>query len=325
MGRSVKRPEGLDSTTQNGCREPRSLPGALGAEPPTRRSRALRRLGLARCLAPVLALALLAGCAMQRQVLSSDVHQHLEVALLSGAPVAEPPADPAFARMTPRQVEESLRRLVVRPAGFTTLSLGEPAPFLSEEQLRWARDAVATLLPTQRPDQRVQLRFLDRFSHYDVEVEIFGEGRNLVYHFTRLSVPPKALSDPMQPFDQHLHYVTLQPQPGQVYAEDGYTFYLRDPVFALAAAAAAPPQLSALAAFEQGAAQRKLPEAELPPARERLAAHPQTSLEAVRTYLDRLQLVLNAQQQGLFSAQEAAQRKARLLDELAPPVAEPKR
>jgi hypothetical protein len=287
--------------------------------PPPTAARRARRFA-ARCLPLALAL-LLAGCAMQREVLSSDEQEHRAVALLSRAPEAEPPPDPAFTRISPQQVQTSLERLIVRPSGVITFSKGPPAPFLSAEQLRWAGNAVATLLPKLRPDQRVQLTFLDRFSHYDVEVEIFGEGRNLVYHFTRLSVPPKELSDPMNPYDQHLHYVTLEPQRGQVYAEDGYTFYLRDPVFATAAEAAPAPRVPALLVFEQDAAQRKLPSAELAPARERLAVHPETSAEAVHAYLERLQLVLNAQQQGLFTAQEAAQRKARLLDELAPAAA----
>jgi hypothetical protein len=271
-------------------------------------------------LTAVLLGALLAGCSQSREVLSSNAQEHRTVAIVSGREPTQPPADPAFRELSPLQLEASLRGLVVRPAHYFALNLGDPAPFLSPDQVTWARDALSTLLPKLRPDQRVELSFLDRFNHYDVVVDVYGEGRELVYRFSKLSAPeeaPTMTSAGAKPES----YARLVPQPGQSYRFDTRAYYLKDAV--LGHDAQARMLADKRAALEREGKERQLPADELQPARAVLEAHPELSLQSLRLYLDKLQLVLKAQQQGLFSADEAAQRKRKLLEELTSAAAAP--
>jgi len=261
----------------------------------------------------------LTGCSTHEQVLSSDPDTKQAVAILSDQTPPQPPADPAFAHITPLQVEASLRGLIVRPGGVMAFMLGDPQPFLSPEEVAWARDAIAPLLPKLRPDQRLQLSFLERFNHYPVVVQIYGQGKNLVYRFTKLSAKPPSPSELTGGLNKPLNYVTLDVQPGQSYSYDRAAYYLRDAI--LGNPEQAHNMTDTLAALEQGAKQRSIPYDELEPAKVIIHAHPDITPQTVQLYLDKLQLVERALAQGLFSPQEAAQRKQMLLNELRPQAA----
>jgi hypothetical protein len=243
-------------------------------------------------------LFLAAGCSsVQRVVLSEDGPGHASVALLSGTPVPEAAPDPALAAMSPFQAEVSLRRLVVRPSTWLSIVRGEPQPFLSPEQVRWAAGALSRHLPGLRPDQRLELRFQDRFKGYEVQVQVYREGVWLVYRFLKLAADPTAPPDPTRTLP--LNYVALEPQPGQALESDPFAFVLKDPLRkALLAVAEHESEKLALIrdAFRAGTLDvREARELELL-ARQR----PELSLAVWRLFLDKRATLEKARTQGLL-------------------------
>jgi hypothetical protein len=273
---------------------------------------AARTAALVAVLTAVLATVLTA-CAAQRDVLSEDRAHGREVALLTGTALPEPPADPRFRELTALQAEESLARLIVRPSKVVSFVRGDPQPFLSPEQQAWARDALATVLPRLKPDQRLQLRFLDRFQGFQVEAEVYAEGPALVYRFTRLAAQPEDPARGTSLF-KPVAFVQLVERPGQTVSSDDYAYVLRDAVFGTVARGLS--ESEQLAELERAAAARGIAHGELEAARAALQGRPDITLEAIGSYVDKLGLVLRSREQGLFTDAEAAERKQRLLHEL---------
>lgn len=270
------------------------------------------RLRPARTCAVLLAAAvLLAGCVVEREVLSVDEAQHREVALLVGTPAPDEPPAPAFAAFTRDQAAASLGRVIVRPSTWITFIREDPEPLLSPEQIAWAAGPVAEHVPRLKPDERVQLRFRDRFHNYRVEVEVYPEGRFLVYRFTRLADQPERVAE--QPNVNKVRYARLEPQPGQIEDSERDVEILRDPIFTESGASA---PLARRQALLDAAAGRGVSAETLAPARALLAAHPDLPLEALRSYVEKLEVVLEGRAKGLFSPEEAAARQQALLDEL---------
>lgn len=264
-------------------------------------------LGLAAAL-------LLAGCSANRTVLSNDQLKKREVAVLSGEKPAQPPPSSAFQHLTPLQVEASLRHVTVRPASFIARNLGEPEPLLNPEQVAWARAAVLAHLPQLRPDQRLELRFRDRFNHYPVVVELYGSGTELVYRFTELALAPK---DPIMTSDlsQRLSWAKLVGLPGQKVREDGDVSYLRDPIFA---GPRPGQQIDILSELRKQGKLRHLSDDELASIGKVLQQHPEVTPATLNLYLDKLQLVDKGEAEGLFTTDEAAARRKLLLQQFTP-------
>lgn len=280
--------------------------------PAARRQRAGRlnawvTLGLAAAL-------LLAGCSSHRQVVSQDRAQKREVAVLSDQTPAKPPPSLAFAHLTALQVEASLRHVIVRPSKFVARYHGDPKPLFSPAQVTWARDAILAHLPGLRPDQRLQLSFRDRFNDFAVVVQLYGQGANLAYRFTELALEPPR---PAMSSDStiRLSWAKLTAQPGQQLHSEGDVHTLFDPIFSGPQARG---QAVILDVLRREAKARHLPDDEVRPAADLLRQHPEISPETLRLYLDRLQLVDESEQQGLFTPQEAAARRQRLLRQLTP-------
>jgi hypothetical protein len=280
-----------------------------------------RRFALSAAL--LLAAVLLAACTLQhREVIAADPKAKQEVAILTGAPQVDPPADPGFAQLTPLQAEASLQRLIVRPATWSTLVHDPATPLLSPDQMRWVRDQIVAQLPRLKADQRLQLRFRDRFHGYNVEVELFGQGTDLVYRFTQLSAmdpyPDATLGErPTRP----LAWVALDAQPGQRVDTDAKAYLLYDPLLATNAQGQTVAELAA--ELESAVKDGKVPEAELADVRALLQGRPTFTVESLRIYLGKLSTLVRARDQGLLNEQEAAQRKAQLLQELAPGAGKP--
>jgi hypothetical protein len=297
-------------------RVPKAFPPAAGPAPRPAAAELLALLLPALLLA--LLLPLLVACAAQRDVISEDAEAHREVAILTGVKAPATPADPRFAQLTVLQAEGSLRRLIVKPSGVIAFSRGDPKPFLTPEDVLWARDAVASALPKLGPQQRLQLRFRDRFNQFNVEVELYGEGSELVYRFTKLAANPDPT--PMnETRGKPLNYVELVAQPGQRYDYDVYAYYLRDGLFNQPEGA---PSAEALTAMQDELRARvsagKLSNEDVAPVEGLLRTQAPITLDTLKLYLDKLETVLSAQRQGLFSADEAAARRQKLLDELRP-------
>lgn len=279
--------------------------------------------GLPRRLAwGVLGLAVLllaTGCTASRKVLSENREQGREVTILSGTAPAQPPPGPAFQHLTPLQVEASLQHVIVRPSQFVAHNHGDPKPLFSREQVTWAQGAILAHLPHLRPDQRLELRFLDRFNGFPVVVELYGEGSNLAYGFTELALEP---TRPGMSADSgfRMSWAKLVAEPGQQLRQDGDVHILLDPIFS---GPGARKQSEILDVLRREAKQRQLPDDEVRPAADVLRQHPEISEETLNLYLDRLQLVDKSEQQGLFTPQEAASRRQRLLKQLAPGTAAP--
>jgi hypothetical protein len=288
----------------------RPRPGTRPALPQRRAARLLT--------AWLLAVLLLAGCTMvERQVVSVDEQARREVAILTGTPAPDPPPSAKFAALTPLQVEIGLKRLIVEPSTWTTLLHDPPTAFLSPEQVGWARDAIAAELPRLRAQQRLQLRFRDRFHQFGVEVELYGEGANLVYRFTRLASQDEQPGDTLgEKPTRPIAWVRLVEQPGQQVDTDRKAYILREALFATNVQGQSLAELAA--AIDQAQQERKLPAQELESVRALLRGQPAFSLEALRLYLDKLETLLRAREQGLFTREEADARKQKLLEELVP-------
>lgn len=275
----------------------------------------LPRLALpAALLLAVGALLLAAGCAPQRKVVMEDEATHRRVTLLTGTEPPQTPAAPDFATLPPLELEASLGRIIVRPGTWNRYALGDPTSLLGPDQLRWARNAVAPLLHTLKPDQRVELHFRDRFKKYRVTVQIYPAGPDLVYYFTELMPEPYDDFRGVGP-DRKPPFAEVQVQPGQQFSHDDLGYTLRDRVFGRDDTDVQLAQK--LDDVRRAQQQKRATESQLDPVRDLLRKHPGISREALARYLDKLELLNKARTQGLFSESEATQRERTLLDDLA--------
>lgn len=262
----------------------------------------------------LLALLALGACSLlvSRDVISEDPDAGRAVALLSNTdPPATPPA-PEFTRLTPLEAEASLQRVIVKPSTWISFVREEPQPLFAEEQLTWAAAAIAAHVPGLQPEQRLQLRFLDRFKGYPTEVDVHAEGNDLVYRFTKLAKQPADVGDPLRPV--LARFAKLVPQTGQSLEDDGQVATLSDPVFGRATVDHLARNLALLDAAVEDST---LTAEDVAPARAALTARPAAATpDAVQTYLEKLATLVRAEKQGLLSASETQARRERLLEAL---------
>jgi hypothetical protein len=271
-------------------------------------------------VALLLSTVLPSGCAAQHTVVFEDAKTERKVTLIAGVDPARPPADKSFATLSPLQVEASLRRLIVRPSHIISFNRLDPQPLLEGAQLEWVRDTMLQLLPALPATQRLQIHFLDRFSKYDVTMEVYGSGPDLLYRFTRLATPPDLPDGGAN--SRRADFAELQPQTGQQMEESRSIITLRDPVFG--GADNGQEQAAVRAEVQRRLDAKRLSKDDVAPIEARLKAQSNLSLTAVTLYLDKLETINRAAEQNLFTPQEAATRKQALLDALpgapAPPA-----
>ncbi len=269
-----------------------------------------------RLLASLLIAASIAACAIDRQVISVDEQKKRQVAILTGTPPSEQPASAGFGNLTPLQAESSLRRLMVEVSTWISFIRGEPQPFLTPDQIQWARAEMATHLPRIRPDQRLQLSFKDQFHHLDVEAEIYADGGYLVYRFTKLASPDLSGAPPRDIVMQRPpNFVALVEQAGQIHDYDRYAIILKDPVFVYAASGeqTVQEQLAVIqAAVQAGTIGRDEADALQALVKDR----PDTTAAALWLYMEKRETLNKARDQGLFSEAEFQERRETLRGEL---------
>ncbi|MCH9044809.1 MAG: hypothetical protein IIA40_01740 [SAR324 cluster bacterium] len=269
-----------------------------------------------RLLASLLIAASIAACAIDRQVISVDEQKKRQVAILTGTPPPEQPASAGFGNLTLLQAESSLRRLMVEVSTWISFVRGEPQPFLTPDQVQWARAEMTTHLPRIRPDQRLQLSFKDQFHHLDVEAEIYAEGGYLVYRFTKLASPDLSGAPPRDVvMERPPNFVALVEQAGQIHDYDRYAIILKDPVFVYPASGehGLQQQLAMIqSALRAGTIGREEADALLA----LLEDPPKTTAAALRLYVEKRETLNKAREQGLFSEAEFQERLETLRGEL---------
>ena len=282
-----------------------SAPGAPRISPPS----------APRLLASLLIAASIAACAIDHQVISVDEQKKRQVAILTGTPPPEQPAGAGFGNLTPLQAESSLRRLMVEVSTWISFVRGEPQPFLTPDQIQWARAEMVTHLPRIRPDQRLQLSFKDQFHHLDVEAEIYADGGYLVYRFTKLASPDLSGAPTRDiVMERPPNFVELVEQAGQIHDYDRYAIILKDPVFVYGASGEQGLQRLAIiqSALQAGTIGREEADALLA----LIEDPPKTTAEALRLYVEKRETLNKAREQGLFSEAEFQERLETLRGEL---------
>ena len=134
--------------------------------------------------------------------------------------------DPSFRDLTPLAVEASLRRITVTHATWVSLVQSDPEPLLTVEQIKLLRKPLADALAAIRPDQRVLVRFKDRFKNLDVHVAVYADGTELVYAFSALSRDMERARASNESVDQ----AKLVEQPGQALTRTSSAGTLREPI-----------------------------------------------------------------------------------------------
>ena len=193
----------------------------------------LRRPSVRLTLFPAVWLGLalaLAGCSGQGRNSNEQRANYHRAVTLNGTRETKPAPSPKFKQLSLGEVGRSLRRITVRVSKFISFNLGDPTPFHTEAQIDWAKKVIAERLPHLKPDQRLQLHYQDQFHKYAVEVEIWAEGNQLVYYFTKLAAkdddPNRDISE-----ERPQSWVTLVEQPGQSVSYDDRADILKDQLF----------------------------------------------------------------------------------------------
>lgn len=269
-------------------------------------------------VAPLLALllALLSACVFNREVISVDGKRR-EVAILSDTSGPEEPPLPGFRAITPGQVEGSLRRVYVKPGTWATFVQKDATQLFSPDQVNWARGHLAALLPKLEPDQRIQLVFRDRFHQFNVEVEIYPEGGNLVYRFTKLAANPVEEPPRIQVMQRPTNFVELFEQPGQTVDYDEFALYLKDPVLG-EAAGKDPQRLKKLELIQTALREKAIEKEEGDFLAKKIKEQPLILASEVKRYLDKRKTLNQAREQGIFTEEEYRERRKKALEDLLP-------
>ena len=263
----------------------------------------------------LLGLSLLAaGCSMPRYDVLEKEGSARSVVLISGLRHVSPPDPALIAQLSPMQLEQSLRRLVVRVSTWVSFILGDPQPLLSGEQIQWVLGVLHPRLLQLQPDQRLELNFKDRFKGLQIQMQVYPDGSELVFRFLQL------VSDPPEPGmltrgEMPVHRAQLFPQAGQKLTYDEKAVSLHEPLAAaqLESAAELQSKMGLLdSALKNSVA---LPEEEKT-LRALIQDHPNVSIAAWKLYWDKRATLATARSQGLFSTAEYEQRKQSLLKEL---------
>jgi hypothetical protein len=244
-------------------------------------------------IAPAIALALLtAGCAVTHVEAVTDAPDGTTIVKLTGYRPASPPPDPRTASPTVLQLQDSLRRIVVK---LTRFSMTDPQPLLSEQQIGDYAQVLARELPMLSDTQRLRFKFKDRNYRKgsDVEFDVYREGTFLVYWFNALV--SDAVNDPSMGGGPTF-MAELEPAPGQIVANRDSFAYVKDPLLGGERAPTAERE-AIQKQFEQA---RKNGDIE-PEEESRLTAmmaRPQPSAEAWKSYWERRHTLKAALQQG---------------------------
>lgn len=257
---------------------------------------------------------LFAGCAGERLVVSNDEKMGV-VSILSGTDTPEAPPQPALRELSSAMVEGSLRRIWVEPSTWSLFSRDDATRYLTPAQTFWARDHISQQLPGLREDQRIELAFKDQFKKFDVRVEIYPEGNQLVYFFTQLSTDP--IIDPSNFSTGSPSWVTLVEQPGQevLFSRKGHT--LKDPV-AGKVPGEDPRRLEKLERVQQAVRDKIIEPEEGKNLAEVIDANPNLQVTDIETYLKKHRTLGDALKQGLLSQEEYNTRLKKIQTELSP-------
>jgi len=279
---------------------------------PMGRGPAARALLLLSLLA---ALALGGGCTLSKHEVLEQADDSSRSALLITGLFGDKPANSALVQaLTPIQLENSLRRLVVRVSTWITFILLDPEPLLNGEQLQWAQKILYAQLPKLQHDQHIELNFKDRFKGLEVQVQVYAEENTLVFRFHKL-VSDTTDSGKLALNTMPLHRAELHPQAGQRLRYDTMAVYLYEPLTAEDLDAASAEQ--AKYALLDSALKRSVVAREEEPAlRALIHAHPEVLLSSWTLYWEKRNTLNTALGQGLFTPAEYEVRKQGLLKEL---------
>lgn len=261
----------------------------------------------------VLALAMaLGGCLIKEQEISIDPDKKRQVSLLSGVEEPDKPASPQFKQLTLAQVSGSLTRLTVEVAEVISFVRGDPTPFLTPDQVGWAAAAIHTHVPKLKPDQRLRLEFEDQHNKLTVEVQLWGEGNELVYYFTKLSSRKEeggfGPGESMRP----TNFVTLVERPGQNLDYDANAFILKDRLFTDTGTQIADrrAKLDLITRMVEKKIVRD--EEEARDLSTLVDKNPGLQLQTLQTYFEKLETLSTAYKQNLFTKEEFETRRKTL-------------
>lgn len=268
---------------------------------------------------PVMVLAalflalMLSGCSSSsRKILTHDKEARRTVTLISGNAVPTTPPSTKLRQLSEGQIRRTLRRIIVRVSIVTYFNRSEPKPFLSEQQLDWASKQISDHLSKLQPDQHLELRFRDQFHHYEVAVEIWGEGSRLIYYFTSLAADPKDLV--LENIgDRPVNWVTLHEQPGQSISANDLAFILKDQVFSEGPKVILQRQ-EKLAAIQAALGKNTIDQAESQALAKVIDANTLVTLKELQGYLGKIETLSKALAQNLLSKSEYETRLKHLKD-----------
>ena len=261
------------------------------------------------------AMLFLGGCSVQQEELSQYRKNRFKAVLLTGTPEPLTPPSPKFLALSEGQAGRSLRRMTVRVSKFISFNLGDPTPFHTDIQIDWAKKVMADWVPKLKPDQRLRLLYVDQFHKYLVEVEIWAEGNQLVYYFTKLAArdeTPDVGSIGLRP----ANWVTLVEQPGQSLTFDDRAFILKDLLFS-AGGKTVPEREKKLAAIQAALAGKTIDANDSRELSRLVETAPLISLVDFETYLDKRETLKKAFALNLLSREEFETRRERLKKTMA--------
>lgn len=252
----------------------------------------------------------LGGCSVQRDVLQGTRDNQGKAVLLTGTPEYKASPSPKFKRLSEGQVERSLRRITVRVSKFISFNRGDPTPFHTDAQIDWAKSVMVRRIPNLKPDQRLQLNYQDQFHKFLVEVEIWAEGNNLVYYFTKLAAKDETPTQE-EVGQRPANWVTLVEQPGQSVSFDDQAYILKDQLFSSGPIAVLK-RTEKLDAVQDALAKENIDTMESRRLSRLVDSAPRISLLDFQTYLDKRETLKKAFSQNLLSREEFETRRDRL-------------
>lgn len=260
----------------------------------------------------LLGVMILAGCLVQRDVISVDEKRKREVALLTGATPPEVPAHPSFRTLSEFQINSALKRITVEPSTWASFVRDDPAPLLDKSQRDWMVGHLGERLPILQADQRIQFIFRDRFKNYLVELEIHPAGEKLIFRFTQLASMPDDVAE--KPGELAITYARLIALPGQKISSDLLAHTLTDLITADDSEELKDLD-EKLALLKVAWELKQIDQEESDTLSALLEKNEYILLEDVRLYLKKRQILQNALEQELLTQSEFDERKEKLINE----------
>ena len=242
------------------------------------------------------------ACGPERLAVDSTGSQG-KIYLLKGYAPAEPAPAAAFAAITRTEIADSLRRQKVRVSKYISFMRGDPEPFFTNARVEWLGTELHKLLPAMLPGERVELHFNDRFHGYEIQVQIYPQGRQLVYRYLRLAAMPEHMAPERKNDSRPLNYVALEPQVGQTLHEEKTAFVLMDPVF-LEAGGNTPAMAAKVQVVRDAKEAGELTLEEANAIEAVVLARPTMSMDTLKNYLKRSKTLAQAVDEGLLTDEE---------------------